>query len=117
VVIQDEYTNAWSPVTFGHYCYYANGLLSMPGGIGGMFNIFEVNAETMKYDEVQMRSDIEQYGLFDYEEFAELFPISEKAFEAFNGKYLKIAIGKGLIKEEDVQMLIERYAEFLGVIE
>lgn len=117
VVIQDEYTTAWSPVTYGHYCYYVNGMLSMPGGIEGMFNIFEVDAETMKYDEAQMQADIAQYGLFTYEEFAELFPISQEVFEAFNGQYLKVAMGKGLIDAEGLQTLIERYAEFLSAIE
>lgn len=117
VVIQNEYTTAWSPVTYSHLCYYVNGMLSMPGGIEGMFNIFEVDAESMKYDEAQMQADIAQYGLFTYEEFAELFPISEAVFEAFNGQYLKIAMGKGLIDAEELQRLIERYAEFLIEIE
>lgn len=117
VVIQNEYITAWSPVTYSHLCYYVNEMLSMPGGIEGMFNIFEVDAESMKYDEAQMQADIAQYGLFTYEEFAELFPISEAVFEAFNGQYLKIAMGKGLIDAEELQNLIERYAEFLIEIE
>lgn len=117
VVIQNEYTVAYSPVTYGHLCYYVNGMLSMPGGIEGLFNIFEADAETMKYDEAQMQADIAQYGLFTYEEFAEIFPISEEVFEAFNGQYLKVAMGKGLIDAEGLQILIERYAEFLSSIE
>lgn len=116
VSIQNEYTTAWSPVTYSHLCYYVNGMLSMPGGIEGLFNIFEVDAETMKYDEAQKQADIVQYGLFTYEEFAELFPISEEVFEAFNGQYLKIAMGKGLIDAEGLQTLIERYADFLTEI-
>lgn len=107
----------YSPVTYSHLCYYVNGMLSMPGGIEGLFNIFEVNAETMKYDEAQMQADIAQYGLFTYEEFAESFPVSEDVFEAFNGQYLKVAMGKGLIDADCLQTLIERYAEFLSVIE
>ncbi|HIX09123.1 MAG TPA: hypothetical protein H9683_02960 [Firmicutes bacterium] len=71
----------------------------------------------MKYDEAQMQADIAQYGLFAYEEFTELFPISEAVFEAFNGQYLKVAMGKGLIDAEGLQTLIDRYAEFLNVIE
>ena len=117
VVIQNEYTVAYSPVTYGHLCYYVNGMLSMPGGIEGLFNIFEADAETMKYDEAQMQADIAQYGLFTYEEFAEIFPISEEVFEAFNGQYLKVAMGKGLIDAEGLQILIERYAEFLSAVE
>ena len=88
----------------------------MPGGIVGLFNIFEVDADTMKYDEAQMQADIAQYGLFTYEEFAALFPVSEEVFEACNGQYLKVAMGKGLIDAEGLQTLIERYAEFLSVI-
>lgn len=117
VVIQNEYTVAYSPVTYGHLCYYVNGMLSMPGGIEGLFNIFEADAETMKYDEAQMQADIAQYGLFTYEEFAEIFPISEEVFEAFNGQYLKVAMGKGLIDAEGLQILIERYAAFLSAVE
>lgn len=116
VSVTQEYTVAYSPVTYSHLCYYVNGMLSMPGGIEGMFNIFEVDAETMKYDEAQMQADIAQYGLFTYEEFAELFPVSEEVFEAFNGQYLKVAMGKGLIDAEGLQALIERYAEFLSAI-
>ena len=52
-------------------------MLSMPGGISGLFNIFEVDAETLKYDEIAMQSDIEQFGLYTYDEFND---ISEKIF-------------------------------------
>lgn len=53
-------------------------MLSMPGGIKGLFSVFEVDAETMRYDEEKMRADIEKYGLFTYEEFAELVPVSQE---------------------------------------
>lgn len=113
VKVCEEYTTAYSPVTYAHLCYYVNGMLSMPGGITGLFNIFEVNPETMTIDVGAMARDIEQYGLFTYEEFAELLPISEDAFNAFNGQYLKIAIGKGLTDMDTLQKLAEHYAEFL----
>ena len=38
--------------------------------------------------------------------------VPEEIFNAFNGKYLKVSIGKGLITEEQIGALIERYAEF-----
>ena len=112
VEIRQEQTVAYSPVTYGHLCYYVNGMLSMPGGTSGLFNIFEVDAETMCYDEALMMADIEQYGLFTYEEFSSQFSVSESVFDAFNGQYLKVAIGKGLITEETINNLIERYSEF-----
>ena len=112
VEISEEVTAAYSPVTYGHLCYYVNGMLSMPGGIDGLFNIFAVDPETMKVDEAAYLSDIAEYGLYTYEEFAEDYPISEEVFEAFGGKYLKVAIGKGLITPEEIEGLIVRYTPY-----
>lgn len=112
VTIQRETTTAYSPVTYGHLCYFVNGMLSMPGGIEGLFNIFEVDPDTMCYDFEQMQEDIEEYGLFTYEEFAESVPVSREVFEAFNGQYLKVAIGKGLIDIPTLETLAARYAKF-----
>lgn len=116
VVVANEITTAWSPVTAEHLCYYVNGMLSMPGGTTGLINIFEVNAETMKYDQDAMLADIEEFGLFTYEEFAELIPVPQEIFDAFDAQYFKVAIGKGLINMEDIVNLIETYAEFLIAI-
>lgn len=113
VEVYTEYTTAWSPVTYGHLCYYVNGMLSMPGATEGLINIFEVDAATMAYDAEAFAADIETYGLYTYEEFSENFPVSETVFEAFNGQYLKVAIGKGLITTEELGTLIDKYAEFL----
>ena len=112
VEISVEVTRAYSPVTYGHLCYYVNGMLSMPGGISGLFNIFDIDAETMSIDEEAYAADIAEYGVYTYEEFSETFPVSEEVFEAFNGKYLKVAIGKGQLTEERIGELIERYSEF-----
>lgn len=110
VVITYEVTSAYSPVTYSHLCYYVNGMLSMPGGISGLFNIFEVDPDTMMYDREAMEADIAEYGLFTYEDFEGL--ISEEVFEAFNGKYLKVAIGKGILTWDDIFYLVERYSQF-----
>jgi hypothetical protein len=112
VEIYDENTTAWSPVTFGHLCYFVNGMLSMPGATEGLINIFEVDRVTMQYDETLFASDIATYGFFTYEEFSEIIPIPEVIFEAFNGQYLKVSIGKGLITMDRLVALIERYAGF-----
>ena len=66
----------------------------------------------MKIDEAAFNKDIEKYGLFTYEEFAELLPISEEVFDAFGGQYLKVAIGKGLTDMDKLAELIARYAKF-----
>lgn len=113
VEITYEYTSAWSPVTYGHLCYYVNGMLSIPGGIEGLFNIFTIDETTMKYDEAAYNADIALYGLFTYEELSQMIPISENTFNAINAQYLKVAIGKGLITIDELADLYNRYAEFL----
>ncbi|MDE5896209.1 MAG: hypothetical protein K2H43_00170, partial [Clostridia bacterium] len=112
--VSEETTAAYSPVTAEHLCYFVNGMLSMPGGIEGLFNIFEADSETMRYDETLMAADIARYGLFTYEEFSALVPVSEEMFEVFGGQYLKVALGKGLITEERLQYLAGRYAPFFA---
>lgn len=115
VEVQQEYTTAWSPVTYGHLCYFVNGMLSLPGGIDGLFNIFEVDPETMMYDMEQMQADIAQYGLYTYEEFAAIYSVPQEIFEAFNAQYFKVAIGKGMLTSDMLERLIDRYAEFFIV--
>ena len=109
VAITLENVAAYSPVTYGHLCYYVNGMLSIPGGINGLFNIFEVDAETMKFDAKAMEADVEIYGLYTYEELNSIVPMQEIMFDAVNGQYLKVAIGKGIITIEQISELVERY--------
>lgn len=114
VDIYEELNIAYSPVTYGHLCYYVNGMLSMPGATEGLINIFKVNADNMQIDESAFADDVEKYGLFTYEELSEIVQLSEDMFNAVNGKYLKIAIGKGLIDVETIERLIIRYAQFFS---
>ncbi len=114
VTISIEKTTTWSPVTYSHLCLYVNGMLSMPGGIEGMFNIFDVDSDKIKINQKEFHKDVKEYGLFTYEEFASIYNVNEEMFNACNGKYLKVAIGKGLISEEEINSLIVRYAEFFS---
>ena len=107
VVVEHKVSSCYSPVTYRHLCYYVNGILSMPGGIDGLFNIFDVDTDTMSYDAEKMAEDVETYGLFTFEDFGGMIP--EDVFYAFNGAYLKVAMGKGMITWEDIAYLVERY--------
>ena len=112
VTITQEVTTAYSPVTYDHLCLYVNGMLSMPGGIDGLINIFEVDGESMQINQAKYFEDIATYGLFTYEEFYELYQVPEEMFDACGGQYLKVAIGKGLLDYERLGQLIENYSEF-----
>lgn len=110
VDVRAEYTECYSPTSFYHFDYFVEGMLSMPGGITGLFNIFEFGSD-LKYDEEAYNRDIELYGLFTYEDLAPL-GVTEIMFEAYAGKYLKVALGKGILTEEYLAYLIERYGGF-----
>ena len=114
VTVTVESTTAWSPVTYGHLCYYVNGMLTMPGATEGFINIFDVDTAQMKYDATAMANDIETYGLYTYEEFNALIPLPEFVFNAFNGQYLKVSVGKGLITLSEIADLLQRYSVFFN---
>jgi len=105
---ENKTVSVYSPVTFEHLCYYADGVLSMPGGIEGLFNIFEVDTETMAYDPAKKQADIEAYGLLTTDDYAGM--ITEYMFNAFNGQYLAVAVGKGQLTWDYIAYLAERYA-------
>lgn len=113
VEITTELTTTYSPVTYSHLCYYVNDMLSMPGGISGLFNYFEVDIETMMYDAAAKERDVEKYGLLSFKELCELAPVSREMYDAVNGQYLKVALGKGMITLEEIQYLADRYSSFV----
>ena len=112
VVLEYDVATAWSPVTVGHLCYFVNGMLSMPGGVGGLFNIFDVDAETMTYDYEAIARDIETYGLFTYEELNAIVELPESMFNEAGGAYLKISIAKGNMTMDELITMINRYKHF-----
>ena len=112
VVLETMVTTAWSPVTADHLCYFVDGMLSMPGGVGGLFNIFDVDAETMTYDMEAMARDIEKYGLFTYEELSSYVELSEDMFYMAGGPFLKVSIGKGNMTMDELITMIKRYSKF-----
>ncbi len=70
------------------------------------FDYFEIG-EGMKYDEEKMQADIEKYGLYTYEDFAEY--VTYEQFIAFNGPYLKVLVGRGVLTFEQILELIATY--------
>ena len=108
-------TRVYGLTTFKHFNFFNNDMLSIEGNINGMFNYFEVDRNTMSYDQARKQADIEQYGLLTYEELVEHIGeglISELGFEAYNGQYLKVSVGKGLITWDGIKALAERYGHF-----
>lgn len=104
--VAKEYTGCYSLVTVYHLNYFIDGLLSIPGGIEGLFNIFEYG-ENLKFDEEKMQADIEKYGLYTYEDFKDYIP--EEIYYAFPAPHLKVAVGKGMLTFDTILDYIEQF--------
>ncbi|MCI6329860.1 MAG: hypothetical protein PUG37_06900 [Bacillales bacterium] len=73
----------------------------------GWFDYFDFG-NPLTYDPIKMDEDITNYGLYDYSDF-EYFGVTEEQFIAFNGPYLKVLVGKGIVTFDDIINLISRY--------
>ena len=99
---EQKMTRVFCPVTYFHMNSIANGMLNtpnIPGNITGLVNYFEYDAD-LKYNEEAMQRDIEQYGLYTYDDFKDY--ISYEAYLSSPSVYLKVAVGKGMITYEQI---------------
>ena len=105
--IDVEYTGCYSIQTAQHINFMVENMFSITEPpFTGWFDYFEIG-EGMKYDEEKMQVDIEKYGLYTYEEFAEF--VTYEQFVAFNGPYLKVLVGRGVVTLEQIFELIGTY--------
>ena len=112
----EEFVKVYSPVSEHTFNCFAENMLSITPLFNvneGFANIFEYG-EGMRYDEEQMAQDIEKYGLYTYEEFAEYYTYEQ--FMATGTPYFKIAVGKGYITYEEMLNVIE-YIKSEGLLE
>lgn len=104
--VKTEYTESWSILTAGHYnCILENMWTITPAEVEGSPDYlmpFEVGAD-MKYDEAKMQADIEKYGLYTYEDFAQY--MTEEQFVALGLANWKVSVGKGYITYEEILYL------------
>ena len=110
--IKTEYTESWSVLTSEHYNCIMEGLWTItPAEVEGSAEWLMPYAigDDMKYDEAAMQADIETYGLYTYEEFADL--ITYEQFVALGLENFKVSVGKGYITYEEILYLIELHCK------
>ena len=94
-------------VTNGTYNYVSEDTLSVSHEIVDIINAFEFG-DGLKYDAEKMQADIEKYGLYTYEEFAEY--CDRSVFEAYNMAMMKVGEGKGYYTKEHIVYLLTEIA-------
>ncbi|MBR2590269.1 MAG: hypothetical protein IKE65_05035 [Clostridia bacterium] len=105
--VKTETVGSYSIASVNNITVFANDMLTVSNEvIDNIYEYFEMG-EGLKYDEAKMQADIEQYGLYTYDDFKDY--ISEDLYEAFNGQYYKVLVGKGLLTFDDILYMIEYY--------
>ena len=82
--------------------------MSSSGGedVRFLYNYFELDDE-YKYDIDLMNKDIEEYGLYSYDDFSDY--VSYEIYSLFNGQYLKISCIKNDMTFEDILIALRNY--------
>lgn len=98
----DEKVDAFFMATEGQFNTVAEGMLNVEDDVYFVLrNTFDFD-KNMKVDEVKKANDILRYGLFKNSDFEYL---TEEAFERYDAAYLKVALGKGIITEDYLDIL------------
>jgi FKBP-type peptidyl-prolyl cis-trans isomerase 2 len=106
-----KFTKVYGLGTKKHLNLITNDLLTMEGGLTGLFNIFEYEKGTLKFDKKAMKRDIEKYGLLSYDDFKHLFPY--EIYELLPCEFLGVSIGKGYINWEIIEQYVEKWGKEL----
>ena len=107
--VVSELTTAYTILTLDHGNAIAEDMLTITSAdnlSSDFFTPFDIG-EDMKYDEAAIMADIEKYGLYTYEDFAEY--LTYEQFVELNMSYLKVSVGKGYITYEGLIYLIENF--------
>ena len=93
-------------VTNGTLNYVAEDTLSVTHVLVDVINTFDFG-DNLMYDAEKMQADIEQYGLYDYAEWAEYCDVS--VFDQYNIPIMQVGISKGLYTKEYIVGLINTF--------
>lgn len=106
--ISEEYIEAYGIISALHYNFLVEGMFSTDfmKDDYDLFNYFAMGEDLM-FDTEQMQNDIDTYGLYTYEDFADY--LTYEQFVGFNVQYFKIAVGRGYYTYEGILDLIAEY--------
>ena len=101
-----EYVQKYSPISEYNINIVADGVLTIPDDIEGMYDIFAFN-DDLTIDIICFISEVEMYGTFSYDEVKDIVP--EYLFDVVNFKYFKTFILKGVLTIEQVNHWLDAY--------
>ena len=109
--VKETFTIICSPVSANNLNIITEDKLGISGEIEGLFNFFDYDPVTLKYDEAKKQADIEKYGLLTYEDYKDLLPY--QLYEVLPCQYMSVSIGKGLITWDKIKEYINHWSDQL----
>lgn len=111
VKIEKKVIDKFSPVSEYNINCIANNMLTIPDDIEGMFDAYEFSTieNGLKIDFEKFSKYVEIYGVYEYEDVANVLP--KYLYDVLNFKYFKTYIGIGVITYDKTNYLIRRYAK------
>lgn len=100
--VTDSY---YSPVTQAHFNCFANGMLNISGFMHGLYNVFDLEENELKYNAEKKAAELAAVGELPYEIFEGLFP--RELFESNNAGWLSVSVAKGRIHLRDLYELFD----------
>ena len=98
-IMEDGTTDSYySPVTEAHFNCFANGMLNISGFMAGLYNVFDLEKNELKYDAAKKAAEIEAVGEIPYEVFASV--ASRELYDRNNAGWFSVSIAKGLTTAE-----------------
>lgn len=111
VSVVKTFTTLCSPATANSLNIIGDGMLSIAGGLTGLFNIFDYDSKTFAFDKEKMQADILKYGLLTYKDFERFFP--KEIYDLLPCKYLNVSVGKGLITWDIFEGYVKKWKDQL----
>ncbi len=108
-----EKTKKYSPVSEYNINCIADGVLTIPDDIEGMFDSFEflpIN-DNLKINVEKFESLIKKYGIYSYSEVENIIP--SYLYNVLNFKYFKTFIGAGFLSVDKINYWIKKYAKMM----
>ena len=109
--IIEKVTESWSLFSVVHMNHVINNMLGVSTGLPGFSNFFEFDSDDYSYDEESMTNDINEYGLYTYDDWKDY--ITEDIFEAFGFAYVKPNVEKGYATKEEIISFIMWFYELV----
>ncbi|MCH5157420.1 MAG: InlB B-repeat-containing protein [Clostridiales bacterium] len=107
--VTTELTGAYSIITAYHYNCITEGIVSATPSIPGYYELVSsyIN-EDMSFNYDAFEADLQQYGLYEYELFAEC--LTYQQYEELCAGYYKLAVVKGFTTFEEIYKLMMMYS-------